>query len=297
MKKNIGKKVCGIVVSFIPDIKTFKHNLKVLQSQLDHIIIIDNTPSSEFDLCEQIQNLVKDTENITLFQNKSNLGIARALNQGITTAIKKGYNYITTFDQDSYPEKGMVNALLNFYDTIDSDFAILSPQSIDKFETVKKVKTAQIVDKAITSGMLFKSDIIKKCGLMEEEMFIDYVDFEYCLRFRKMGGLIYLVPGPRLVHRLGSIEEFKFLNKMFWPTNHSAFRRYFITRNRIYVWKKYFTNFPKWILRDVKFFVIETALIILAEKDKLNKLLSILKGCLHGIFFSTKKIKLNDNKI
>jgi rhamnosyltransferase len=280
MKKKL---ICAVVVTFQPNLIKFVHNLNELKKQVHHVFVVDNTPESNT-ISKDIER-VTISENVTLIQNKKNLGIAKALNQGISLGINKDYTYLITFDQDSCPEKGMVENLLNFYQKSKNKFILVTPQSVDKFETTKHLNLPIVVDKAITSGMMLSSDIIQKCGMMKEKMFIDYVDFEFCLRFRKMGGLIYSIPGPKLMHSLGELSEFKMLGKTYWPTNHSSFRRYFITRNRIYVWKRYTLDFPRWVLRDIKFFLIETFLIIIAEKHKSKKIFAILNGFLNSVTF------------
>ena len=279
-------KNCAIVVTFRPDIAEFRTNLEQLKTQVNKVFVIDNTPNQDPIYLELQKLLSQETfvDFVQIVQNGKNLGIAKALNQGISLALEQKFDYISTFDQDSQAENGMILNLLNFIENSTNKFIIVSPESTDKFETTKHLERPELVDKTITSGMTFAKVVIEKCGLMNEKLFIDYVDFEFCLRFQKMQGNIYTIPGPKLRHSLGDLSEFKFLNKTFWPTNHSAFRRYFITRNRIFVWIKYFRFFPKWVLRDIKFFVIETLLILLAEKDKLNKVLAILAGSRDVVF-------------
>ena len=48
---------------------------------------------------------------------------------------------------------------------------------------------------AITSGSLMPVEIFDRCGWFEEDLIIDRVDDEYCLRVRSMGYTIALCRG------------------------------------------------------------------------------------------------------
>jgi len=272
------QEICAVVITFNPDQQVLE-NLKETLKQVDKVVVVDNTPLEGNEIIKKIN---ENYPKIELIINKSNLGIAKALNQGINYAIENNFLYILTLDQDSCPKKEMVMELTQAMSESDNGFTIVTPQTYDKFNSFEYSSKIEIIDKAVTSGMLLPGNVIEKCGLMKEEMFIDYVDFEYCLRFRKMGGVILSVPKAKLKHSLGDLSEFKIFGKTYWPTNHNPLRRYYITRNRIYVWKKYFFSFPKWVLRDLKFFIVETFLICLIEKDKFKKLWAITKGIVVG---------------
>jgi len=280
-KKSIS--VCSIVVTFQPEMKEFTKNVATLLEQTNHVFIVDNTPKN-LEQAHQINHLSLKNKRITLIQNGENRGIATALNQGIKAAISKKFDYIATFDQDSSPQQGMVENLVTFLEKNGGDNCIATPQIHDKLETNITTATPQLIDLAITSGMVFPSKIPKKYGLMVEKLFIDYVDIEYSLRLRKGGAQLWLVPGAMLQHSLGNLSELVIFGKHYYPTNHSAFRRYFITRNRIFVWFTYIKFFPKYVLKDIKSSIIEAVLIVLIEQDKIKKVFAMLRGFKDALF-------------
>ncbi len=109
-------------------------------------------------------------------------------------------------------------------------------------------------------------------------LFIDSVDTEYCLRIYSMRYKIKRIPSVILNHNLGDIKEYKILGVKFKPTNHNPIRRYYITRNRFYVWDKYNTLYPSFIKWEKMATVKELIKVILFEKDKLKKIQFSLNG-------------------
>ncbi len=61
-------------------------------------------------------------------------------------------------------------------------------------------------------------------------------------------------------------------------TNHNAIRRYYITRNRFYVWKKYKEYFPWFINYEKNRTIKEIIKLLLGEDDKILKIKMIIQG-------------------
>ena len=78
-----------------------------------------------------------------------------------------------------------------------------------------------------------------------------------------------------LEHKLGNTEIKKIFNKTFSVNNHSALRRYYIVRNKLYV-KKLHPEFTKEYYKDILKLIVK---IILFEKNKFQN----IKYILHGI--------------
>jgi rhamnosyltransferase len=62
------------------------------------------------------------------------------------------------------------------------------------------------------------------------------------------------------------------------PTNHSATRRYYITRNRLHVWREYVRHEPAYVMVDMLNSLKELAKLVLFEDDRANKLRSVMHG-------------------
>ena len=121
--------------------------------------------------------------------------------------------------------------------------------------------------------------IWRKTGGFDEVMFIDEVDFEYCRRVVKNGYKIIVANKVLVLHEIGHIMVRRFL---FWKINvmnHSAFRKYYMVRNKLYSERKHrkrirFINYMR---------ILKIALtIILYEDDKAKKLRSVAIGFKDG---------------
>ena len=244
------------------------------------MVVVDNTPDS------QPSSVIYDLERMdvcTVIRNHKNLGIATALNIGIRRAIAMGFPWIVTFDQDSQIPSGYVEAMLSGYDEAAEHCRVgmLCPRYRDarlgRLLPTRRANNGDIMD-GMTSGSMIQAETFLSFGPMEEDFFIDYVDLEYCLRLRTAGLKIVECPKAVLSHSLGRITEHNFLGRRTSTTNHSAKRRYYITRNRLVVMKRYFSKDREWVIGDFKGMVADMAKIFLLEKDRLAKARYIFQG-------------------
>jgi rhamnosyltransferase len=132
----------------------------------------------------------------------------------------------------------------------------------------------------MTSGNLLNLSAYQVVGPFLDELFIDFVDVEFCLRLRQKGFLVVQANRAILKHNLGNITNVKILFKQLRTSNHSPLRRYYITRNRFFVWNKYheFDVAKEAIAKDKVSFRGEIRNILLMEKYKIAKLAMIVKG-------------------
>jgi rhamnosyltransferase len=85
---------------------------------------------------------------------------------------------------------------------------------------------------AIASGKVLKVSTLDKIGLMNEELFIDWVDLEWCWRARARGFKIIGNADVIIKHQLGEIS----IDLFFREVNlRSPMRHYYITRNAFYL--------------------------------------------------------------
>ena len=81
-----------------------------------------------------------------------------------------------------------------------------------------------------------------------------------------------------LYHNLGNTKIKKIFGKNMYCTHHNAIRRYYITRNRFYTWKKYKKYDFYELKKDKKAFLKEIVKIILLEEEKYIKVKMMFKG-------------------
>ena len=277
-------KVAAIIVSYNPD-KNLLDSVNLLISQVEKIIIVDNGSIEE--KRKDISSIKDiDNERIEIIFNEENLGIATALNIGVREALKQGFNWILTMDQDSKASKDMVEKMFEVYNNIDEKErkSILSifPNFVDKriqsIEENSVMNTYEYVDADITSGNLVNSEVFDKVGFFDDSLFIDLVDTDFCMRLNEKNIKMIKVRDAILYHSLGESQSVKSILGKFNTSNHSALRRYYMTRNRFYIWERYKDLNSFTLNRDKKLFKKEFIKIILGEKDKVNKIKMVFKG-------------------
>ena len=251
-------------------------NLNSYYDQIDKLFIVDNSFKTDDELKNGIISLTK----ADYLPNNTNIGIAAALNIGANKAIEEGFEYLLTMDQDSEASPSMIVDLLKCFST-DSKIALVSPvilHKIGKPFIQKSDKDCDQVYSVWTSGNLIDLNVIKVSGGFNEELFIDYVDHEFCLRLNKTGFKIFKCNKTYLKHSLGKIEEINLIFRKVYPTNHSAVRLYYRTRNRFYVKKIYKNVLPEFFKEDDRHFWKGFLKAVLFEKNKIKK----IKFCLMG---------------
>ncbi len=277
--------VCAVVVTWNTG-KEIEQNISSVLSQVREVVIVDN--GSEPHTIALLANIQKKFPSVVLLRNAENLGIAAALNRGVKYALEKEYDWILTLDDDSLAEPDMVHKMLAAYNSLPenerSKIGIIAPNYTIAKGLVYFGDSPRFVDVAITSGQLVKTEVFDKVGFYKEDLFIDGVDHEFCLRLLKFGYKTLLVPSAVLKQRMGAAPVLKtFFGQKFVVANHSAQRYYYIYRNGIYIYKTYWKYAPAYILKNMCSNLWLLTKIILFEQQKLEKLTMIFKGLIDGI--------------
>ena len=271
-------KIAAVVILYYPG-KYLGENLQSVAEQVEKIILVNNSKE------EMMNGTDIDfyNEKIECINLHKNLGIASALNIAAEIAIKQDFNYLLTLDQDSTLAPDFIKNYYHYINVaVNIKIGMLAPNYLYKnFSDNRKENLNHPVLLSMTSGSLLNLDAYKKTGPFMDELFIDYVDFEYCLRLRKKGFAITKVYNANIYHNLGSIQGRKFLFRKISITDHSPLRLFYRTRNRFFVYKAYFTDFPVFVMKDLIVFLNELLKILLYEKNKIEKYKWIFKGFTH----------------
>ncbi|MGL5414438.1 MAG: glycosyltransferase family 2 protein [Clostridium sp.] len=265
-----------VIVTYNPGVN-FKNVLEEVEKQVEYIIIVDNGSKNDMSKYRK--------EKIEVMELGENKGIAYALNRGIEKLIALRVDWILTLDHDSIVTENMLEEMLSEYKKLNKStqdrIAMIVPKHVEENSMLNdnnETNEYEFVLTEITSGALVKREIYEKERLYEEKLFIDLVDHEFCLYLNRKNFKILRVNKAILKHNLGESKTYKILGKSITPTNHSPIRRYYMSRNRRYVWEKYKDEFNEWIKIDKKRAISENIKIILFEKNKIEKLRMTLKG-------------------
>ena len=275
--------ICAIIVTYNCD-KNFYSCFASVYNAVSKVVIVDNGSREE---TLSILYDIKKKFDIELILNKENLGIASALNKGANYAIENNFDWIITLDHDSKLTNGMIGKMLNTYYSIGDEernkIASIVPIYLEESMVnntcyLNEKDKYEYIENGITSGNIVKVSVIRNIGFCEEKLFIDYVDYDFCCKLIEHGYKIIQVNEAILLHNLGETKRLYFFGKKVEFSNHSYIRRYYITRNRLFVWNRYKNITPNFIKLDKISSIKELVKIILFEKDKLLKLRMILKG-------------------
>ncbi len=245
----MNEKIAAILVFYHPS-EMSTDNIFTYIQEVDRLFIIDNSLYSNVMSLEKIYE--RYPSKITYIFNGENVGIAKALNMGLQYAMKENYIYAFLLDQDSTIEPNCINQLVLAITKCPKAFiaGVTYKNHSDPFHQIVPNATKKSLT-AITSGALLRLSMIPEIGLHDEKLFIDYVDFEYTLRANLLGYKVLKVPTAKMIHKLGDFQRINFFGFHTYITNHSPIRKYYRLRNSLYVWKKYFLNFPKWVIVDI----------------------------------------------
>ncbi len=195
-------------------IKSIKKNTKKVSYE---IIVVDNASSEKIDL--------KDTK---IIRNETNLGFARANNQGIEASSGK---YILLLNSDTIVKPQAIDKLFEFSEEMDAGVVVpkllntdgsVQPSCfrlpsvglairqyflrqnglLDKYAPQEKEATE--VDSAVMAAFLITPMALEKVGKLDEKYFMYFEDLDYCKKIKEAGLKIYYIPNSEVVHIHGA---------------------------------------------------------------------------------------------
>lgn len=258
-------RVAAVVVTYNPGDR-FKALMTALRPQVGAIWVVDNgSDKPGMERVRTSQTAARDGAEVMLIPNTENRGLAAAQNQGIAAAMDAGFDWVLLMDHDGVPDANMVSELLVAAERdADADsIGILAPRHDDERGLPaamvysrgvwgilrRKVIEPGEIEKdaafAMASGCLIPMACIREVGMMAEDFFIDYIDYDFSFRLRRAGYRIVVVGAARLSHNLGDPAERRFLGRKWHYRQHSARRRFTIYRNRTRVRLGSGSKFPE----------------------------------------------------
>ena len=244
--------VSAVVVTYNPDLKILSSLIIDNISQFNKVVVVDNSSRN----IELIKSIFSDFNNIDIISLDENVGIAAAQNIGIKSLVNLPEDEIIVFfDQDSSIDFGYLDRLEAEYSLLEGDCSgpiVLGPTFFHRYDHFeypsikftrfgfrKKIysgrgECAVEVDCLISSGMSLRKRVLELAGLMDELLFIDYVDTEWCLRAISKGIKIFVTPNLMMSHEIGS-GHLKL--KGFNIPVHPPSRRYYRIRNSLLILK------------------------------------------------------------
>ena len=274
-------KLAGVVVLYNPDKEVLK-NINTYIDYVDVLYAIDNTPNKN-------NSSMFKNDKIEYICNNENLGIAEALNIAAKKAINKRYQWLLTMDQDSMFNKNDMKIYYNHLQELVKEkrtFDNLPIESIGLFSPFHDtIQTKALRPSGIsypllvmTSGNIINLKAYKNIGGFKSWLFIDCVDFDYCLNLRINGYEIIQFNDVVLDHHIGNTKEKHFFGKTFYVSNHNKLRKYYMARNRKYIYDMYHDYYPIYCEAEVKSTKTDIFKVIFFERNKISKIIYMIRG-------------------
>lgn len=282
--------VCAVIVTYRPWPQV-EANIAAVRAQAARTIVVDNEASAG---SRALLAPLAGKPDVELVFNEDNRGVAAALNQAAERALARGFDWLATFDQDSRAPAGLIATLLaGGAAYADGErVAILAPLYRDRGLGFVYSPSVNLggepardapVSVSTTSGSLVRLDAWRELGGFREDLFIDCVDFEFCLRCRQRGWVVLEVRRAVIEHAQGRWQQRRFLWRRTLVNDYDAVRRYYQARNRLVMYARFATFDPRWIWRDVRSFFREVVKLLLYGEERPAKLRATLRGIAHAI--------------
>ena len=254
--------ICAVIVTYAPEPALLAQVVASVQTQVGHVVVFDNG-SPGIDVAAALAGV----EAVTVVTSACNVGLAAALNRGIERARALGVGHVLLMDQDSVLDAGMVATLAQALATLSQQgpVAAVGPQFVD----ARSGRPAPFVrmgfplnDKdyggpgqTVSSGSLIPLTMLDRVGGMDESLFIDNIDMDWCFRAKAAGLALYGVCDAQMHHRIG--EQLRASRvKRDGVVVHKPFRLYYIMRNRVLLYPRAST--PRvWVAQDLPRLVLK----------------------------------------
>jgi rhamnosyltransferase len=277
-----------IIVCYRPDIARVMSLCDRTLADGAKVILVDNTEAPYLDN----DKLPVGCSLITLGYNS---GIAHAQNVGVAAALSAGATVLVFFDQDSKVSPGFLKILVAALET--GIPQIVSPLCVDdvtgtplaslglsRYGLSRPVyqlgsQSRYLVDIVISSGTTATREVFDLAGNFDEDLFIDFVDLEWCLRCRAAQIPIYVIPEAVMRHSIGS-RSFR-----FGPLTvlvHNPTRCYYQIRNSFLLLRK--RHIPLiFALKGIGSTVLSRIILLLRIEDRPSYIRAYLSAVRDGL--------------
>jgi len=216
------------------------------------VLVVDNNS------CDGSVDMIKSRfPYVHVIENKANYGFAKANNQAIRRAVGK---YILLLNQDVVIlDNNAIKIMKEFLDSrkeaavcgcsyINSDGASRLSQPrlqtiqhlfnyyLQKLLCIKQYKNdikiseslPQEVGVVIGACFMIKKEAVDKIGLLDEAFFFYFEEMDWCLRIKRAGWKIYILPWIYVRHHLHSRRDLNIrLQYQYYKSQHLFFKKHY----------------------------------------------------------------------
>ena len=298
-REKIGmRQILAVVVCFNPEPSSIQSLSNNLHQEGVPVVWFNNGSPGSLDA-------IKTQHVLSIIELEHNLGVATALNRGFEWALQNGFDAVISFDQDSRPAVGMVRKLQNAWlnavvqtpnlgaigpATVDhqscQDMFTFGPYNWTRHRFLPSQNKTYVVDHLITSGCLTPCAVWQDVGPMNESLFIDWVDIEWCARARLKGYQLLMDGGTKMTHSIGEVSR-----PLLWRRFHlhKPLRHYYLLRNALLIAQQ--SKFDLgWRMHHILYALRVIVASLLLGNQKLSRLCYAWRGLVHGLIGRSDKI-------
>lgn len=233
------------------------------------VIVVDNGSNSKD---KEYLSREAEKSNFVLISSDKNLGFSGGNNLGIKYALEHNADFLLLLNNDTVVKEDFLKNIVASYSALSQngkEKVIVSPKinyfydknkiwycggtwnpflgrithiGINEQDSARFSKNKEV---SFETGccMLIPAEAIKQVGLMDEEYFLYCEDTDYCLRLRKTGYHLWVVPSAVIYHKVSAST------KKDQSHSPSAIYTYYAVRNKQYLIDRYVSDPLKPIAR------------------------------------------------
>lgn len=250
-------KIGAIVVLYNSPQDDFQNILNYVHD-VDITIIMDNSPQSCDNALSSLFSI--DNDRVRYHHYPNNLGLCKALNIGIRELADSGCEWTLVMNLDSSFKTNILDVYKGYLQTHDgSNIAILGPVYDYDRKKAAPYDGTKSVKRIMMSGNLIHIEIFEHLGGYEEQLFVDGLDWEYCLHAKKCGYEIIECGQAVLNHKPAITRQLCLFGKPILKYGIASPQRYYyMGRASIWLFRKYHEpyDFLEWCYRIVKILLL-----------------------------------------
>ncbi len=288
--------ILAVIVCYEPGPQALSLLVENLVRQPDvRVLLVDN---SELDSGRVATASAAARFGAELVANDVNVGVAAAHNIGVLRALESGAKFVLLLDQDSELDVDTVARLADAHRALTAagqSVAAVGPSFSDPrgnrtspFVRLRNIRMEAVVpadgqvvecDILISSGCFISLEALRQIGGMDERLFIDFVDIEWCLRAHAAGWKVFGVADAHMHHTIGN-RALKVFGRVI-PV-HSPTRNYYLIRNAFLLARKPYLDW-RWRAHLMYRVVGQFLLFGLLCPQRLQRIAWMLKGLWDGL--------------
>lgn len=283
-------------VMYYPDMTKLKETLQKF-SKYSHEIVLYNNGLKDNDL-DFLKNL-----SVNVIGTGKNVGIAKALNE-IMRYARDYYtaDWVFVSDQDA----GYIGNVFEEYSKYadDPEIGVICPSIVKKLggkqPVYNLVNGYEEVQRCPTSGMAMRISDWEAVDGYNDDLFIDYVDYDMCEKIILLDKKLIRLKSVILVqslgkstkiswmYQLGTLIHSKRIETMATVFNHSPKRNYYFVRNGIIYVRTYHNEIH--VLSELKFIFKWELKKLIFERNKIKQFMAFINGLIAGVKFEVQKV-------